>query len=165
MNDSPKKADNDFFLRFLVNKRYRLYRHLILILFLAAVVFNRKGIAVEPVNSYMKIALLVMLLLLSYLNMYQLVPKLLFNNKYAGYGLSVLGLIGFSLLVFVVGRYLLKPYFRPSYTKGIDEFNLFGFIFIFCVLIAASAAVKLFQRWIRDSKRINELERATMQSE
>ena len=33
-----------------------------------------------------------------------------------------------------------------------------AFLFIFSILIAASTALKLFQRWIRDSYRIYELE-------
>ncbi|WP_255373441.1 sensor histidine kinase [Chitinophaga sp. CF118] len=33
------------------------------------------------------------------------------------------------------------------------------------MIVAASTAIKLFQRWIRDTERINELEKATMQSE
>ncbi|MEJ0102282.1 MAG: hypothetical protein WDO19_06920 [Bacteroidota bacterium] len=113
-----KTIKTNFFLQFLLNPRYRLYRHLILILFLSSVLYNGRTMSVEPAATYTKIASLIMLLSLFYVNMYQLVPKLLFRNRYAGYGLSVSGLIAIALFFLIGGRYFLKPYFKPVYDRG-----------------------------------------------
>jgi sensor histidine kinase YesM len=163
--DNTKTDRNNLFLELMVHSRYRLCRHLVLILFLASVIYNGKTIGAEPVATYAKIAMLAILLSLFYLNMYRLTPKLLLKNRYAEYGLSVLGLVVIALLFVIGGRYFLKPYFRPVHNREDEGFNIFAFIFMFLVLTVASAAVKLFQRWVVDSRRISELEKTTMQSE
>ncbi|MBC7937796.1 MAG: histidine kinase [Rhizobacter sp.] len=156
--------NNNFLLRFLVESKYRLYRHLVLILFIAAGIYNGKNdVLMEPFDTYVKLAGFILLLLMFYFNMYVLMPKLIFKNKYVEYCLSVAAVLGVLYALFLAGKALLLPYINP---ENVDEdFNAFSFVFIILILIIASSGVKFFQRWIADSQRINDLERTTMQSE
>jgi LytS/YehU family sensor histidine kinase len=142
-----------------------VYRHLVLILLIAAVLYNAKEVFVRPFSAYFRLAALTIILSLFYLNMYRLVPKLLFKNKYTEYGLSILALAVVVLTFFVAGKNLLQPYFNQRYVTEHGNLNIYAFIFGFIVFTAASAAVKLFQRWVTDTQRINELEKTTMKIE
>jgi len=165
MSEQIKTVNDNFVLQLLINPRYRIYRHLLFILFFISVLYNGKGMEVGPAATYRKIIFFFALLSLFYLNMYQLVPKLLLKNRYTQYALSILTLVLIAFLFFLGGKYLLQSYFTLPNNKRSDVLVFFNFVFIFCILIAASAAVKIFQRWIIDSQRINELEKITIQSE
>jgi sensor histidine kinase YesM len=162
VDDHIAQNRNRFFLVILTEPKYRFYRHLVLILAFAFLYYDIRGTEPEPLMKYTKIITLSFLLLLSYLNMYLLVPKLLFKNKYAEYVLAVLGLIILSILLFAAGRFLFSLYFTNVFNK---KFNLPKIIFGGLVIITASTAIKLFQRWLVDTERINELEKLTIQSE
>jgi LytS/YehU family sensor histidine kinase len=97
--------------------------------------------------------------------MYWLVPRFLFKDNYLGYFLWNILLFAIIQTIGLTAKHFLSAYIKPSYNHPNDEPNLFAFSFVFIVLIGAAAAVKLFQRWIVDSQRINELETATVQSE
>jgi len=165
MSEPIKTVNDNFVLQLLINPRYRVYRHLIIILFFVSILINGRNMEGEPATIYRKVGVFILLLGLFYLNMYQLVPKLLFRNRYTEYALSVLAVVAIAFLLFLGGRYFLRPHFVLRENKKNDLLILFNFVFIFCILIAASSAVKLFQRWVIDSQRINELEKITMHSE
>jgi len=159
-----RNFNNDIILRIIVERRYRLFRHLALICLLGAAFYNGKMEFSEPVNTYVKTAIFLILLSLFYINMYWLVPKLLFRDNYMGYFLwNIVLFILVQLLAHSV-KHFVSTYFKDPLEHK-DDPNLFAIYFVFMVLIGASAAVKLFQRWIRDTQRINELETITIQSE
>lgn len=156
---------NNLFLQFFLSPGFRLYRHFLLLLFTALVIYYGKAAYVEPVATYGKITGFAFLLALFYANMYWLVPRLLFRNKYVEYVSSVLLLTGISYL-FVKGfYYFIEPYAVSPLEDRAANIEVLAFIFIFTVLTAASAAVKLFQRWVADNRRIVEFEKATMLAE
>jgi LytS/YehU family sensor histidine kinase len=162
---ASKEPKNDFFLNFLTGARYRVFRHLLLLLLFFAGFYARNGVFTGPAVVYAKIFLALLLLSLFYLNMYLLIPRLLFKGRYLEYFLWIVCLFGIFLILFIMRTHWLKPYLKPHYIMGHESLNVFSFIFPFIVLLAASASVKLFQRWIADTRRINELETTTMQSE
>jgi LytS/YehU family sensor histidine kinase len=89
--------------------------------------------------------------------MYLLVPKFLLRNRYYGYGFGIVAYLGLA--------YLLVSHVKPYLEADRKDQILVPTIFWIVVLVAASTAIKLFQRWIRDSERINELEKTTIQAE
>jgi sensor histidine kinase YesM len=165
MDDPAQSIEKNILLKFLIQPRYRILRHFILILFLVAVLYKSVPRMAEPFDFYMRLGRLLLLLALFYLNIYLLVPKYLFHNRYAGYAISILVLIGISLLLFYFGKNFLSLHIKPVYEKRNDSFNVFGFIFLFGVLIAASTAVRLFQRWVLDGQRLRELEKLHAETE
>ena len=145
--------------------RYRWLRHLVLILFFAAAIYNGKEMFVEPLTTISKIISILLLLGLFYLNMYWLVPKLLFKNRYGQYGLSIAALFIIVLVLKYSVKPLLRPYLKAEYEKQVFESNILGLSFIFLVLVTATTAIKLFQRWVYDTQRISQLEITSVQSE
>ena len=160
-----KPFHNKFILKILMDRRYRLSRHLTLILLLAAGLYNSRVEFSEPMITYARILMFSMLLSLFYINMYLLVPKLLFKDNYLGYFLWIFGIYLLIPTLIFNAKHFLTPYIKPILHEHHDEPNLFALSFVFIMLFGASAAIKLFQRWIADSQRINELETATVQSE
>jgi sensor histidine kinase YesM len=104
-----------------------------------------------------------------YLNLYFLVPKLLFKNCYGKYFLSVFFIITalFWLLIWAIfsSEKLIEE--TGNVSMGIMEYidGYLSFIFIYGAFWGTSTAIKLFQRWIIDKSRIYELEKNTIQSE
>jgi LytS/YehU family sensor histidine kinase len=62
---------------------------------------------------------------------------------------------------------ILRPYELIQRPFNIPDMmvNLLGFCFIFTVFIGPSTFFKLLQQWMRDTNRIHELEKATIESE
>src|SRR6201996_3635775 len=162
--NSVKTFNKDILLRLLIDRRYRLLRHWILIFVLGVAFYNSKMGFPEPASLYVRISIFFIVLSVFYINMYWLVPKLLFKENYLGYFLWNLVLF---VLAHIIGYYtrlfIINSFNEVAPQK--EQPNLVALYLIFAVLMGASAAVKLFQRWISDSQRINELETATIQSE
>jgi sensor histidine kinase YesM len=156
---------NDYLLRFSTSSRYKIHRHIALLIFLTAAFANSKDILVEPFNTYFKFTFFCVLVLFFYLNMNWLIPRYVFKEKYLSYFLWVMLLFGLVFLMTIGAKYMLKPYFKLGHNEGIDDFNIVAFTFVFFIFIAASAAIKLFQRSLVMNQRVNELETATMKSE
>jgi sensor histidine kinase YesM len=162
--NNVKPFNNDIILRFIIDQKYRILRHLILIILLVALFYTSKTEISDPLGTYVKVSTFFILLSLFYINMYWLVPKFLFKYSYLGYFFWNIVLSILVVLVATIVRYFVVTHSKqPVHPR--DDSNLFVFYFLFTVLIGASAAIKLFQRWIADSQRINELETATIQSE
>jgi LytS/YehU family sensor histidine kinase len=103
----------------------------------------------------------------SYFNMYMLIPRLLFKNKWLSYFCSLVGMVLFVVtLVVLVQELVIKK------DKVIDEinyilvvFNLLSSSLSIFFLFAGTTTLMLFKNWILDMKRAEELETATLQSE
>jgi LytS/YehU family sensor histidine kinase len=154
---------NDSLFRFFISDKQRIYRHLLFVAFLALVMFTSKPQFVEPALTVIRISLLALFILLFYTNMYILVPRFFFKNRFVAYALSVVAMIAIITLVYMVAWQILGPYRRPGVMKG--AINIPTLSFVVVVFIAASTAIKLFQRAVQDSIRINELEKTTMRAE
>src|SRR5690349_1650841 len=89
MNDFTHQqliSENVLF-RFLISPERRIYRHLLFIVFIGAVLYNSSSIIASP------LAIFVYFISLFYINMYVLVPKLLFRNRNIEYCLSMLSIL------------------------------------------------------------------------
>jgi len=152
--DLPQQFISDnWALQFLISSRYRLYRHLILIVFMSLVLYNSGPELPEPTLN------LLLFLLLIYTNMYLLVPKLLFKNKYAWYCLSILGIIALSAKIYLMGSHFL------GLEADGDGLNIPLFATLIFVLVSASSSIKLFQKWMADRQLIFELEQSKASTE
>lgn len=150
----------------LLAPRYRLARHLLLIGLFVGWIYSARPEFSYPAANYVRGIAITYLLVPVYINMYLLVPRLLFRKRYLVYAISVLLMI--SVLVLIARgidnafkAYRVVP--RPGGNSALHDF--IGFNIIFCVILAASTAVRLFGQWIRDNMRIAELEKYNMQSE
>ncbi|MFT3823138.1 MAG: histidine kinase [Chitinophagaceae bacterium] len=153
-------------LRFLLNDRARVFRHLGMLALIMFILNDDKHDFVDPVNMYVRIGFIIWLLALIYVNMYWLVPRFLFKGRHLAYagGVFLIMLVGYNVLLLVTP--LLDVYRLKPAEHGPASMKAFiAFLFICSILIAASTTLKLFQRWVRDTNRIHELEKLTLQSE
>ncbi|MDR6781472.1 hypothetical protein ABIE26_002040 [Pedobacter africanus] len=151
MNHFPHQqftSENSLF-RFLISPDRRIFRHLLLIVFIGAVLFNSSSEIDNPIATF------VYFILLFYVNMYLLVPKLLFRNKNIEYCLAVLGIL---VVVAVCG------YFFNPFDKG-HGLNIPLFSFLTVLLLAASSSIKLFQKGMIDKQLIYELKQSKTYTE
>lgn len=150
-------------LQFFVSTKYRWYRHLIMIVFFGLAIYNSTPEYTEPTETISQAIALLLFLALVYSNMYVLVPKLLFKNRYISYGLAVLGVIIITFLINLLGQKIYTVEVRLQPEK--EDVSLLPLSFVIIVIISASAAIKLFQQWMLDAQTITELEQANANAE
>lgn len=150
-------------LSFLLEARYRVFRHVLVLCFVAIALYNNNMVGNEPLATYVKSCLFVWLVAMFYTNMYWLTPKFLLAGRYLHFtaGLLVYLVIAYQIVTFV--KRVLHPYLNEGHLS--DGPRIFPFVVLIMSLVGASTAIKLFQRWVLDTQRINELERTTLQSE
>lgn len=120
----------------------------------------------RPFRLDSQLAIFALLIFLFYSNMYWLVPRFLLHGKYLYYGLGIAVYIAIALLLIRIFQIRSEDYFTGiNEGDGYKPEMIIRFLFILLVLVGATTAIKLFQRWISDARRINELERITMQAE
>ncbi|MBZ4190592.1 histidine kinase [Niabella sp. 3A5MI-3] len=151
MNDSTHQqpiSENVLF-RFLISPDRRIFRHLLLIVFIGTVLYNSAYVIASPTT------ILVYFIILFYVNMYVLVPKLLFRNKNIEYILSVISI----LVIVAICGYFFNP-FNKEHGLNIPLFS-----FLTLLLLAASSSIKLFQKGMMDRQLIYELEQSKTYAE
>lgn len=155
---------------FLIEKRYRVYRHLVIWLYLILTEFTQPMGPIELLGDYefyLRTANLLSFALLVYLNMYVLVPKLLFKEKYLQYLLVLVVMI----ILFYVGiegtlQYKIEAYrtFKAQENSSVfmeitDHTNLW------IVVMLASTCIKLFQKGRKDAERMDDLKKSSLEAE
>lgn len=157
-------------LRFLVDRPYRLYRRtgFVLILLVLLKGGNEEHRYADDTFVYLKLAGLLVILGLTALNLYVLIPRFLFKGKYGGYFIGVGGGIVLSFLLFVQVRAWLPSLLLPGKAAAKPADNaadFLAYVVLLCVLCAATAGMKLFQRWVTDSYRLTQLENIRIHTE
>ena len=159
---------NTKLLKFIVDDRHRIYRHLVLLLVTFTVIFyyNLKYDYSRPFMYHRLVLSFGLLVTLCYVNIFLLVPLFFFNGKYWSY-IAMLLLVVLACLGLLTT--LFDPYLRIEAveghpTDGKDGSLYEGFI-ILIPIVLVTTMIKLFQRWIRDNKRINELKNTALSME
>ncbi len=153
----------------LVEKRYRVLRHLVvwLVTLLLVVAPEEKKEYEGNWGWYGRLLFQTVLMALFYINMYVLIPKTIYKNKYTRYLLYLIGLTGMSFaLLYVVAHFELEPHriAGKEDQKGVLTQFLFIVIF-FILLLLPTTALKIFQRWVEDVNKLYELEKKALNSE
>jgi sensor histidine kinase YesM len=161
-NLPDKLNDENWLFQFFISPRYRVYRHLLLIVFSLFVLYYSNPEYTEPTETYNRMLIFFQILLLSYVNMYVWVPRYLFKNRYAIYGLWVFSYIIFWSFTHRLATHFFEPNLLPNED---DNINFLSLTFVLIVLSIASASIKLFQQWVKNVQLINELEKSKITSE
>lgn len=157
-----QSISENWFFQFLVLPKYRIYKHLLLICFSILVLYYSDPEYTQPTEIYNQMITFFQFLFLVYANMYFLVPKFLFKNRYLAYVLFVFAFILFWSAVHKITNSLFEPYLLPHQENTI---SVLQFSFIVIVIISASSAIKLFQQWMDDRQVIYELEKSKISTE
>ncbi|MBD1362937.1 histidine kinase [Mucilaginibacter sp. ZT4R22] len=147
--------------------RSRVFRHLFILSVIAVAFYlsNETPLYVQSFITYYKLAYCSLCLALCYINMYVLVPKLLFNGKPTIYRFSFFAMIAIAFVAVLISQLIFKSIDQRLYDKTIFIPPIIPNVFIAFVFLGTSTAIKLFQQWIKDTKRINELTSAGLRSE
>ncbi|PSL47925.1 histidine kinase [Chitinophaga niastensis] len=169
MNDAPIDTLQDIyknpFLNFLLKPRMRIYRHLCYFFVLLIILFPGKTGLTPFGTILLKTAVFSLLVMIPYINIYYLVPQFLFRQKYLLYILWVLVVIIGCFCIVLLLKPILAQYRLVPDKNDSTAMDILSFGIITSIFIAASTAVKIFQRWVLDSHRINQLENARLSAE
>ena len=148
----------DTYMELLIARKYRIYRHLILVFMLGTFVLSMEPGDNNTSEDLLKLRFFIFFVSLLYTNMYLLVPHFLFENKHVRFvaAVALFMTIAYPLVFF---NYKANGFSTTPY------WGVAKYIFISLVWVAASSAIKLFQRWLIDSQRISELEHLTKSAE
>ncbi|MCD7972175.1 MAG: histidine kinase [Candidatus Azobacteroides sp.] len=172
------KQQLSFFYDFLISPRYRVVRHLLLIvtLFIISANQTRTIFTAYKIIDYKVVFVLtanmLAFLLTIYINLYVLIPRYLFTGKYfnyaGGFVLSVVFLIGLINLI-EYGTYKLLHVPESEWGIFVSWHSLLlEFIFNFSLLlicISGGAATSLLRQWLIENQHISRLKNNYLKSE
>lgn len=166
---------NKQFISILVDRRYRLLRHLLLlagflvILYNVKYLFNPSGAPEYSGNYeyYNFSATYILFFTMFYVNMYILIPLFFFKARYVLYLALVMTLVILGLTSLI---YLGNIYFEPHridkfQAKASDIRVILAGSMLGLPFVLLGTTVRLIQRWIKDNAHINELKNLTISME
>ena len=170
---------NSFLIRFLIDRKYRIVRHVVLILFFVFISFNMPYLTcAEFLDSIDNMVLYISLVLLAgyltgiYLHMYVLLPEFLLKNKYLLYVGTVGLLITFLVCLSFGSDYWLNYYYgrEPGHYSFFYQgrtlaIEILGNFFLYALLLAGTSLTILLRRWLQFSTRKKELEKINLKTE
>jgi len=167
----PVISEKEPFLRFVVDSKFKVYRRILLFGFLTFLLVgeNTKHEFSDQTFMLLKMGGFLIAVVLISINIYILVPVFLFKGRYVWYAVWVFTIILLSFAFFTfLKTWLPTLRIRPDEPISMDD-NFWGdfmaITIMMGVLCAATTALKLFQRWIRDNYRIMQLENIRMHTE
>ncbi|MBM0652181.1 histidine kinase [Capnocytophaga genosp. AHN8471] len=163
---------NNLFLQFLIADRYRIYRHiagcssLLLFFTLSRQWGDYEGI----IDLWDWIEKWLGITATFYLNMYVLIPRFFFKGKLATYIILLTLWVFFMLgstyyLNFVLWKdYMIGKEIKMASKTPISVILLSTLVYV-VPFVMTSTLIKIFQVWVKDSERMQELERQAAESE
>ncbi|MCW8313934.1 sensor histidine kinase [Sphingobacterium thalpophilum] len=161
---------SDVFLKFFTEHKFRTLRHVLFLigLFLLFANANTKSHFQGEYNLYFTIFLWVVFVCMFYTNMYVLLPRFFFREKYEVYILALILLVASSLaLVRGIADYIYIVH-TPAIKRPESDSMGMGMVaalFIVIPIILTTTTFKLFKRWIEDNKRISDLKNLALTTE
>lgn len=159
---------NGFSLNFLISPRFRLLRHLLLLLVVSVIALQ------QPIEEYLygNIVYSISLFLISigavYINIYILAPRFLFKNKFLLYIGLALGVVILLLSMVIILQLFVRTNNVDIY-QDVPPFlpflNLISNIISIGLIMAGSSTLLLLQKWVLHEQQIKSLEKVTVQSE
>ena len=163
---------NNLLLQFLIADRYRIYRHItacvsLLLFFL----ITKEWGAYEGIFDHLDwIERYLIITVAFYLNLYVLIPHFLFRGKLMGYTFSLIGIlfvcqvITYYLNAVIWRAYIISEALKKAMDLPIPTLFLFSLLSLI-PFIMLSTLIKIFQVWVKNSEKIQELERQATESE
>lgn len=173
---------NSFLIDFLIAPKYRIARHVVLMLFFTFVAFNLPYLIsaeysdnrgnMDHMVVYTSIFLLVTYLSGVYLHMYVLLPRLLLKDRVLLYVVTV-GVLLLAMLAasFGVDAWLNHYYEEPPgfysyfYENRIVVIEVVGNYILYALLLAGTSLTLLLREWLQFNRRKIELEKINLKAE
>lgn len=161
--------DKEWLLRFLTDKSYRRSRHVFaLTAYLLLILVGKDWRQFHGLYDHLDwILTYVVLMALFYLNLRILVPRYFYNAQTTVYLVYLtLTIASACLVLFLFHRLIFDHHRILTDSKAIfDLGDVLAGIFYLTPFYLFATAIKLFQRWVNDTQRINEMENKALQSE
>lgn len=175
---NEKLKSESILLDFLINKKWRVIRHILMLVILAINFYpnidaayltklniENADLVIKGINNGTMVMFL-MAVLLIYINLLMLIPELLLKNRYIHYFIACVVLAVFYFL----GEYFILGYFIQNISEYIPdmEFSLKSFIystFIPLIFLCSTAGYKIFKKWIVDNRLLAQMREAKIQEE
>ena len=163
---------NNLLLQFLIADKYRIYRHItacvsLLLFFL----ITKEWGAYEGIFDHLDwIERYLIITVAFYLNLYVLIPHFLFRGKLMGYTFSLIGIlfvcqvITYYLNAVIWRAYIISEALKKAMDLPIPTLFLFSLLSLI-PFIMLSTLIKIFQVWVKNSEKMQELERQATESE
>ena len=173
MNENPYiLLKNNPFLQFLIADRYRIYRHITacVSLLLFFLITKEWGAYQGFIDHLDWIERCLIITVAFYLNLYVLIPFFLFRGKLVTYTFSLIGIlfacqvITYYLNAVVWGAYVISEDLKKAMALPIPTLFIFSLLSLI-PFIMTSTLIKTLQVWVKDSERMQELERQATESE
>ena len=163
---------NNLFLQFLIADRFRIYRHIVACssLLLFFILGRQWGDYEGMIDHWDWIEKWLGITATFYLNMYVLIPRFFFKGKLATYIILLTLWVFFMLgstyyLNFVLWEdYMIRKEIIAASKTPISIILLSTLVYV-VPFIMTSTLIKIFQVWVKDSERMQELERQAAESE
>jgi sensor histidine kinase YesM len=183
MQQQPVKAEGtkyqDFFLGLITEKKWRMLRHLLLLVPLAITTYPEVDRALletakipnpELFVAALRKGMLLMFIIavfIIYFNIFVLIPRLLFKNKFLYYFICCLTI---AMVYFISEHNIAAWYMRDykQYMPEIANWSVKGFVdsvFTPLVFLAATTGYKVFKKWMIDNKLLSEMKQAKIEEE
>lgn len=155
-----------FLLRLLIDPRCRIYRHILLLVFCLVIISLNYYMDWKDDKYFIKDILHCLALLVPiYLSLFILTPRFLLRNKMCTYILLVFLIIMATFIFIFLLRYDQVREEYENYQLWITVFSFIAAVVQLSLIIAGASAVIVFQDYLKNGQRIDQLENATMQSE
>lgn len=161
----------------IVDPKYRIWRHALLIFTLGIITFNQIFIAYQDCTSLLgnkiyPICLIsfITYVIATYINYLLLIPKLLLRGKYIKYILFLIVLVFFLLLANIFMEYVTRvflelPHRIRSYTNPLILIDSLSSSMITIICFGSMAIIILLRKWSEKNEQISKLEYESFQSE
>jgi sensor histidine kinase YesM len=170
LKQQPDIIPNQTAIALLIGPRYRLARHLVLLiamlLFLCSTGAIREGIG--TVNYGRLLSIYVAFIIMFYTNIFLLVPLFFFRGKYLFYFILLAATVYLTLCIvsYVLDHYFAKIKLSPdSIPHNQEQLGLYTGGIICIAIILMTTAFKLFGRWITDREKMAEMNTLTLNLE
>ena len=163
---------NNLFLQFLIADRYRFYRHITacLSLLLFFLITKEWGAYKGFVDHLDWIERCMIITAAFYLNIYVLIPRFLFRGKLVTYTFSLIGIlficqvITYYLNAVIWREYIISEDLKKAMALPIPTLFIFSLLSLL-PFIMLSTLIKIFQLWIKNTEKMQELEQQAAKSE
>ena len=174
-----KKKEHNLLSNLLISKRFRIWRHILLILIITLVATNGvlsvfgENYSILGGKIYWIILLsLILDLVIIYFNLYVLVPRLLLKGKYLQYIIVLFASVFTFILINMGGEYYIFTHkhilfgeFSPFYSKVNLITEFFTSFVIYMILIVSISMTRLFENWLINVHRVSQLELTDLRSQ
>jgi len=156
-------------IRLMVDKKYRILRHAVLLCGVFAIIFySNQLLEYSGAYRYYRLFCVYILLVITfYVNMNVLVPRYFFKNRYIIYLILLFLLVQISLFTmkFFLSGLLDPMHIGVHHGKNDGSRGFYESTIIIVSIILLTTMIKLFQRWVRDNEKITELNNITLTME